>query len=402
MKVLQINSVCGYGSTGRIAVEICESLEHNGHDCLIAYGRGSASQSVNSSRIGSDLGVNIHGALSRLTDRHGFYSHGATRKFLKQAEAFNPDVIHLHNIHGYYINIKLLFEWLAKMNKPVVWTLHDCWAFTGHCSHFDYVKCEKWKTGCKRCPQKKEYPASICIDASKANYKSKQELFTSIEKMIIATPSEWLAGKVRESFLKSYPVFAIPNGIDLSVFRPTKNNFREKNGLTDKTILLGVANKWDARKGIEDFIRLSEDLGPEYKVVLVGVDDKQSLPKNILRIKRTQNLQELIGIYSAADIYINTSVEETMGMTTVEALACGTPVIVYNATAVPETVDDTCGIIIEKGDYEGLKRAVRNFSDYTFSVASCLHRAVLYSKEDMHWAYLKRYEELTYNSRKDK
>lgn len=394
VKVLQINSVCGYGSTGRIAVEISESLQTSGHESLIAYGRGSAPQGVKSLRIGSDVGVNIHGVLSRLTDRHGFYSRMATKEFLKQAEQFNPDVVHLHNIHGYYINIELLFEWLVKVNKPVVWTLHDCWAFTGHCSHFDHVRCEKWKTECGSCPQKKEYPASLLADASTTNYRDKRRLFTAVKTMIITTPSEWLAGKVRQSFLKSYPVYAIPNGIDLSLFKPVGSGFREKNGLVGKSILLGVANKWDEKKGIGDFARLSGDLDAAYQIVLVGVDDAQPLPQNIMRIKRTQNLQELIEIYSAADIYINTSVEETMGMTTVEALACGTPVIVYNVTAVPESVDKTCGVVIEKGDYESLKSTILSFRNYEFKQEDCRLQAAKYNKKDMHHAYLKLYEGL--------
>ena len=203
MKVLQINSTCGYGSTGRIAVELGAFLLEQGHEFLIAYGRGTAPENVKNLRIGSDMGVNIHGVLSRMTDRHGFYSSRATKEFIKRAEEYNPDIIHLHNIHGYYINIKLLFDWLAQANKPIVWTLHDCWAFTGHCSHFDFIKCEKWKTGCFSCPQKNEYPTSLFLDSSKRNYEDKRRLFTSVKNMTLISPSQVVGRSLQNSpFLK--------------------------------------------------------------------------------------------------------------------------------------------------------------------------------------------------------
>lgn len=344
MKVLQINSVCGIRSTGRICTDLAEVLEQNGHECKIAYGRETVPEKYRkyAVRIGSDFDVKLHALQSRIFDNAGFGSRRATEKFIEWVKEYDPDVIHLHNIHGYYINIEVLFNYLAKADKPVVWTLHDCWTFTGHCAHYSYVKCNKWKTGCYNCPQKKRYPSSLLLDASKKNWLKKKELFTSVKNLTFVIPSKWLVSQVEQSFLSKYPVKVIPNGIDLNVFKPTPSDFREKNGLVGKIILLGVASSWDERKGLNDFVELSKILDEKYKIVLVGLNEKQKkeLPENILKITRTNNIQELAEIYTTSDVLFNPTYEDTYPTVNLEAQACGIPVITYRTGGSVESVPE--------------------------------------------------------------
>ncbi len=393
MKVLQINSVCGVGSTGRIAAELHACLKENGDEGWIAYGRGEAGGFADAIRIGGTADTYAHVALTRFFDRHGFGSRQATRRFLENVQALSPDLVHLHNLHGYYLHVGELFDWLRRSRLPVVWTLHDCWAFTGHCAYFDAAGCEKWQTGCGRCPQKKAYPASFLMDRSAANYQDKKQIFTSLDTMALVAPSDWLAGLANSSFLGKYPVRVIPNGIDLSVFKPTRGQVREKYGLGRDKLVLGVASVWEQRKGLSDFVELSKRLEPGYRIVLVGVTERQkaALPPAILGIPRTDDVQELAALYTAADVFVNPSREETMGMTTVEALACGTPAVVYDATAVPEAVDDTCGIVVKAGDIDALCRAV---SEADFPEEACLRRAARYDKKERFGEYMELYRRL--------
>lgn len=361
MKIFQINSTCGFGSTGRIAVDILKELEKNGGECIIAYGRNSAPENVNSYRIGSDLDVKIHGVLSRITDRQGFYSSSATKKLIKKIKDYNPDIIHLHNIHGYYLNVAILFDFLKEYNKPIVWTLHDCWAFTGHCAYFSFNGCEKWKTECNTCPLKKEYPTSLVMDNSKKNYEQKKELFTKPENITIVTPSKWLKDLTEKSFLGKYPVKVINNGIDLTKFKPTESDFREKNNLQDKFIILGVASVWEERKGLKDFIKLNEMLSENEKIVLVGLDDNQlaTLPEDIIGIKRTSSIEELAEIYSSADVFVNPTYEDNYPTTNLEAISCGTPVVTYITGGSPESVFEGNGFSVPQGDVKGIYDAIK-------------------------------------------
>ncbi|MCQ6274674.1 glycosyltransferase [Bacillus sp. V3B] len=399
MRVLQINSVCGVGSTGRIATDIDKILKSEGHEGYIAYGRGTARECDTVIKIGSNMDNYIHVAKSRLLDRHGFGSGKATMDFINKIDELNPDIIHLHNIHGYYINIELLFAYLRKVNKPVIWTLHDCWAFTGHCSHFDYVGCEKWKTGCYNCPQKSQYPASALLDNSKKNFLNKKELFTGLKNMTIVTPSKWLANLVKESFLEEYPVKVINNGIDLDVFKPTNSNFREEFGLQNKFIILGVATNWGMRKGYKYFLDLSSRIPDDEVIVLVGLTEKQvnNLPSNIIGITRTDSTKELAEIYSLVDVFVNPTVEEVMGLVNVEALACGTPVITFNTGGSIETVDEDCGFIVGKGNLDELIERIKLVKDKGKLNYSnrCLERTRrLYSKHDRFGDYINLYNEV--------
>lgn len=363
MRVLFINEVCGTGSTGKITCGLAEKYESEGHEVKIAYGRSSfvpEKYKRFAVRIGTMKDVYIHALMTRLTDRHGFFSRGSTKKFLEWADDYNPDVLWLHNIHGYYINIEMLFKWIkSRPEMKIFGTLHDCWSFTGHCSYFTMAGCEKWKTHCNKCPQRNSYPSSL-VDNSYRNYDDKRRLFTGVKDMTIITPSEWLAGLVKQSFLREYPVEVRHNTIDTEIFRPTPSDFRKKYNLEGKIVMLGVASVWDKRKGLDDFVRLSAMLDPEkFAVVLVGLSPKQikALPKNITAIERTENQKALAEIYTAADVYVNPSREETFGMTTLEAASCGTKTIVYEDTACAEVAAKLGGVVVRQ-NIDDLYKAV--------------------------------------------
>ena len=393
MKILQINSVCGVGSTGRIATDLYKVLEEQGHECKIAYGRGTAPKGIDSIKIGSNLDNYMHVLKTRVFDKHGFGSVSSTMKFIEDVKEYDPDIIHLHNIHGYYINIEILFNYLKEANKPVIWTLHDCWAFTGHCAYFDYVGCDKWKNGCNKCPQKEGYPTSKVFDNSKLNYEKKRELFTSIKNMTIVTPSKWLANLVKESFLGKYPVEVINNGIDLDVFKPTESDFRERYNLQDKFIILGVASVWEERKGLKYFIELSKELSADYKVVVVGVTEKQKkeLPNNILAITRTNNVKELAEIYTAVDVFVNPTLEDNFPTTNLEALACGTPVITFNTGGSVESIDNKNGIVVYEKDLNALKKAILKINN---NILNYEIKSEIYNKFDRYKDYIELYHKL--------
>lgn len=352
MKVFQINTVCGVGSTGRIATDLYHVLKKEGHSCCIAYGRGKAPADVDSYKIGSTADFYLHTFFSRFTDGEGLFSEGATRGLLKKIQKYDPDIIHLHNIHGHYLNYPILFRFLKSYHRPVVWTLHDCWSFTGHCAYFDFVGCQRWQKGCHDCQQLKSYPQSYGIDHSAENYARKKELFTGIERLHIVTPSQWLANLVKESFLKEYPVTVIHNGIDTSVFKPTESDFRKQHGLENKKILLGVASPWTPRKGLQDFIKLAPMLPENWKIVLVGLSKHQlaHLPSDILGLERTNNTKELAQIYTTADVFFNPTYEDNYPTTNLEAIACGTPVITYDTGGSPESAGKENGVVVEKGN----------------------------------------------------
>lgn len=352
MKVLIINSVSGIRSTGRIVMDIAGDYLKEGHECRIAYGREQANPKCAeiSYRIGNDFSVRINALKARFLDNEGFNAVKETKRFLKWADKYDPDILWLHNLHGYYINVELLFKWIkSRPHMEVKWTLHDCWTFTGHCSHFAFVGCEQWKEECVNCCQKCEYPKSILKDNSKKNYREKKSLFCGVKRLSIIVPSHWLAERVKESFLNEYPINIIYNKVDNKIFKPTQSEFRQKYNLDNKYIVLGVASTWSDRKGLKDFLKLAQILDDGYEIVLVGLTKKEikSLPNSIIGVERTNSTSELAGIYSAADVVLNLSKEETFGLTTLEALACGTPVIVLKGTACEEVAKANGGIVVE-------------------------------------------------------
>ena len=360
MKVLFINNCYGCLSTGRIVSDLCKHFSNDGNECAVAYGRRAVEDGTLLYKIGEKKDLYAHTLGARLFDNAGLGSKKATIKFIKWAEEFNPDMLWIHNIHGYYINYELLFSWIKKRpNMKVYWTLHDCWAFTGHCTHFSMMRCEKWKTGCKNCPQIHEYPKSLFVDNSNKNYTKKKELFTGVKDLTLITPSQWLADLVKDSFLSSYSVEVHHNKIDETVFKPTVSDLRMRLGLNKKTIILGVASTWSKRKGLDDLIKLSSMLDDRYVVLIVGLNKKQlkSLPTKIIGMGRTSSTDELVKVYSMADIFVNPSKEETFGLTTLEATSCGTKSIVYKDTASEEVVGKIGGIAVEQSP-EALYEAI--------------------------------------------
>jgi putative colanic acid biosynthesis glycosyltransferase len=399
-KILQINSVVNSGSTGRIAEEIGQTAMAAGWKSYIAYGRNDRPSQSELIKIGNDWDIKMHGLQTRLFDKHGLGSRSATIELIGKIKEISPDIIHLHNIHGYYINIEILIQYLKEINTPVVWTFHDCWPFTGHCTHFTYVGCEKWKTQCFECPQKTEYPASWLVDRSEKNFYLKKELFTSLFNLTLVPVSNWLSGILKESFLQGYPIKLIHNGINTDVFKPsTSRYFRSKHGLEHKFLLLGVASVWSPRKGLKDFFELSKHLNSDYQIVLVGLSRKQieQLPNNILGIERTESVEELAEVYASCDVYVNPTYEDNFPTTNLESLACGTPVITYKTGGSPEAIDELTGIVVEQGNIAKLIDAfemVKNKGKQYYSDA-CVNRAHrLYKKEDRFKDYLKLYEEL--------
>ena len=369
-KLLQINS-CLDKSTGRIAQQIGEKAILSGYESYIAYSSRAGRRDSKSIilEIGTRSESIIHAIMTRIFDNHGLCSKCATQRLISQIKELKPDIIHLHNIHGYYINYKILFEYLADSGIPVVWTLHDCWPFTGHCVHFTDVNCNKWTTGtCDDCPKKKSYPASILFDRSQKNYLDKKHAFTSLKNLTIVPVSYWLGEMTKHSFLKDFPLRVIQNGIDIQKFRrrtDVRETIRRRYGWHDKFVVLGVATGWSEDVGLSTFYKLNSSLSADYVIAMVGLTDEQlmTLPKGITGIKRTNSQEELAEIYTAADILFNGSYQETFGLVTAEAMACGTPVIVYNSTACPEIVDETRGRVIPVGDFTQLIDSIRDFKD---------------------------------------
>ena len=364
MKLLQVNTTLISSATGNIAFQIGQLSIANGDESFIAFsGRYPENKkTINSIRVGSKLDFYWHALITRIFDRHGFGSIRATKKLIKKINVIKPDIIHIHNIHGYYLNIEVLFNYLAAAQIPVVWTLHDCWSLTGHCDHFEHVECNKWQTGCHTCPQKKLYPASLIVDNSKANYIDKNRLFNSVDNLTLVPVSNWLNSKLKYSFLKKYSSKVIQNGIDLEVFQPSSKNVLVKNfSQHKKFILLGVASIWTEKKGFYEFIKLSKNLDDNFVIVLVGVSQKMKkiLPKNIISINRTSNQQELANIYSSADLYLNLTFEDSYPTTNLESIACGTPILTYKTGGSIESVIQDSGIIVNRGDIESLVEKIQ-------------------------------------------
>ena len=390
MKVFQINTVYNTGSTGRIAAQIKHAVEANGGECITAYGRGF-SEEKNTFKIGSKADMYIHALMTRITDKTAFYSKKNTKRLIERIKEFAPDIIHLHNLHGYYVNVELLFDFFKEYDKPIVWTLHDCWTFTGHCPYYSAVACEQWKEHCTRCPQKRKYPASMLLDNCKQNFERKQKAFRGVSKMVFVTPSKWLEEEVKKSFLREYQVEVIPNGIDTTVFIPTTGDIRKRLNLEGKRIILAVANEWSERKGLSDFFKVAEQLDEKYAIVMVGLDEKQinKLPSQIVGIQKTNNVQELAELYTEAQVFLNLTYEDNFPSVNLEALACGTPVITYKTGGSPEALDDKTGICIEQGDIEGVIKAIEQ--SLVLRKEDCINRGHHFDSSKRYKEYLELY-----------
>lgn len=335
MKIIQINAV-SYGSTGKIMLGIHRQLLKRGYDSYVVWAIGRNANNDNELFINDKIGILIHKILSRLFCIQGFASWHFTRLLIKKIELINPDVIHLHNLHGNFININMLFNYLKSKKIKIFWTFHDCWAFTGKCVYFDLAKCDKWKKVCHNCPILSDSPRAY-VDNTRWCFQKKKKLLQNLD-LTIVTPSNWLANLTHFSFLREYPIKVINNGIDIDVFKPTKSDFRDKYNIKDKKIVLGVASPWSKRKGFDDFIKLSKILDANFVIVLIGLSNVQivSLPSNIIGISRTENQTELAGIYSTADILFNPTYEDNYPTVNLESIACGTPVLTYDTGGSPE------------------------------------------------------------------
>lgn len=404
--LFQINT-CITQSTGRIAQQIGEKAIAEGWESYIAFPARvpmveSKSQLLH---IGSKMDQYIHALMTRVFDCCGFLSRRATKRLIMQIEEIKPDVIQLHNIHGYYINVPTLFDYLKKSGIPVVWSLHDCWAFTGHCVHYTCVNCLKWKTGCYDCPRKNTYPNSYVLDRSKQNYWAKKKAYANMPNLSIVPVSYWLGDVTSQSILGNYPIRVIQNGIDVSVFRPRTEaieKVRKKYGLKDKYVILGVATGWSEEVGLSTFFRLRQKLSSDFAIVMVGCtpDILKQLPEGIVGISRTNNVDELAEIYSAADILFNGSYQETFGLVTAEALSCGTPVIVYNSTGCPEIVTLETGYVVEAKDEKQVLKFILEDSLLSAEVkvkrsAKCREYAVEhFDREKKYQEYLNLYKKI--------
>ena len=366
--LLQLNCTANWGSTGKIAEQIGLCALAHGWDSYIAYGRMMNPSKSKLIRVGSRLNPYEHYAENLLLDNEGLASRLATRKFLQEVDRIKPDVAHLHNIHDHWLNYRLLFQYLAKNNIPVVWTQHDQWATTGHCM-YNICGCERWKTGCHDCPVSKWYS----LDRSRRNFRLKKELLAAIPSLTIVPVSDWLGNNIRQSHLKDRPIEVIHNGIDIHTFSPQPTDAHERYGFDrHKKIILGVAALWDARKGLNDFYALAKKLPKEeYAIVILGRLTEEAMPPEggcqMVFVPRTQNMLELAQLYSSASVFVNPTYQDNYPTTNLEAIACGTPVITYATGGSPESVDESTGAVVAQGDIDDLIANIERLAsgDYT-------------------------------------
>ena len=380
-RILFINSVCGFGSTGRIVSELSKI---EGYDTLVCYGRKKDYANVNSYKF-ANFFDNAFGAIRTiLFDNNLNICTLATKRLIKKIKEFNPDIIHLHNMHGYYVNVEMLFKFLKEYNKPVVWTLHDCWPITGYCAAIDFYKCEKYKTECNNCPHKFSYPFSLFKQKIVKEYYLKKELFNSINDLTIVTPSKWLMSLVDRSYLKNCNKEVVNNGINLDDFKQTK----EKN---DRFTVIAVAGVWAEDRGLNEMNKIIPLLDKDIDVIAVGKNSEQI--KNCNSIKFTNSKQELVNLYSSSHLLMMPTLDDNFPTVNIEALACGTPVITYKTGGSPEIVDENTGEVIEKGDYREMANRINHIKNsYAFDSKRCMDRAKKFSIEEMKSHYDKLYK----------
>lgn len=397
MNIAVINTV-PFGSTGQICLDLLKHASVRGHRTLYAVGYTRQSVAPDDCiTIGGFFSKGFHKVASYLTGGEGCFSYVATRRLIRRLERFSPDVLHLHNLHGHYLNLPLLFRYIKRSHVRVIWTLHDCWSVTGHCTHFDGAGCDRWRTGCHDCPILKSYPASL-LDNTARWHQRKRAWLGGVADMTIVTPSYWLAGVARRSFLRGYPVHVIQSGIDLSVFRPTPSRLRELYRLGDRHIVLGVAYSWSENKGLDVFRELAGRLdAATYCILLVGLDQSRDgeWPSGVLALPRTEDAATLAALYTAADVFVNPTKEETLGLVNLEALACGTPGITFASGGSPECYDATCGSVVPTGDIDALEREIRRVCEtHPYTAEACRLRALRFDRQEMCRRYTELYEEM--------
>ena len=384
-----------FDGQGRLTHDLLRAFPEDKFDCHVAYTRGALIDEKHDFRFGNRWEVYIHGVMTRLTDRQGFYSKSATRQLIDYMDSQGVDLVHLHQLHGYYLHLPTLFGWLKERKLPVVWMQHDCWNFTGHCVHFSAIGCNKWKDGCHHCPIHKDYPASIA-DRSAKNYIDKRQLFTSLPHVTIVTPSQWLKDFAEESFLGVYSVTCINNGINLKVFRhkqPQDISFHLPQG---KKVVLGLAAKFIPSKGYDDFIRLRKILPEDYLIVMVGVSTKQirELPNGIMGIENTSNVEQLVDIYNQAHLFLNLTYDDNFPTTNLESLACGTSVLTYRTGGSPESITDATGYVVEQGDIEHVRDIVLAHTKNETTIKACVAHAQQFDRDTIYGQYLELYRQM--------
>ena len=390
MRVVQINVTCGSGSTGKICAGISEKLTRRGIENYILYCVGG-SEMPNAIKYTDNRSIKAAALEARIKGNWGFEGKASTQRLIKELDRLKPDVVHLHNLHSHACRLDMLFAWLKKNKPKVFWTFHDCWGLTGYCMNYEMIGCDKWKSGCSKCPQRKSY--SWLFDRSSYLHNKKKSLISDLDITFIA-PSKWTSAQIQASHLSGFPVKVIYNGIDLSVFKPTNSDFKKKYSLGEKRVVLGVAIGWGAKKGLDVFIELSKRLSDDYRIVLVGTDEsvERSLPKQITAIRKTQDQRELAQIYTAADVFLNATREEALGLTNIEALACGTPVVTFRSGGSPETVDETCGVVVGKDDIAQTVREITRICEASpFSSQACMSRARNFDGDEKFTEYTKLY-----------
>jgi putative colanic acid biosynthesis glycosyltransferase len=392
MKVLQINVTYHFGSTGRIVEVLHQNLTEQGHESHVLYGRHFNQDMKNIAQVGGRFSLWMHGLKTRLFDRHGFGSKLSTKKALKKINLKSFDIIHLHNLHGYYLNIDVLFKEIKKFKLPVIWTLHDAWSYTGHCFGYQTVSCQKWQTSCNHCPQKSYYPKSAFLDASKKNFKDKKALYESYPNMMLVSPSSYYFNELKHSFLNKHPKKIIPNGIRLDEFTPGKI---KKN---DKFKILAVASIWEKRKGLDDLIKLSNLLDSnKFEIIVIGkIPKTYQVPNSIIHINRTENKDTLIKYYQESDLFMNLSTEDNLPTTTIEALACGLPVVTYNTGGAMDLVDASCGIVLSSHDLDDVIKAIEEVSTKgkAYYQASSIQKSKKFDEKLMIKSYISLYQEV--------
>lgn len=361
-KLVQFNPVANWGSTGRLTEDIGDVAMAAGWDSYIAFGRQFNPSTSHLLRIGGNWSVISHTLKTRFFDRQGFGSYCATSTLLKKFDEIKPDIFQFHNLHGNFLNLPLILRYAIEKNIPIVWSLHDCWSMTGHCTHFVKIGCERWKTECYRCPLKAEYPNSWLFDQSRRNFREKKKLIEAIPQLSIISGSEWLASIAAESYFKGRTIHVIPDGIDTDIFQPRNNGIllRRKLGIEGKFVILATGTGWGEDKGFYDYGKLKKMLSDDYAIVLVGLSPEwlSKIPEGVIGLPRTKTPQELSEYYSMADCVISLSRMESFGLTPVEGYACGTPAIVYDTTALPELITPETGFVAKFLDVEDVKQKV--------------------------------------------
>ena len=385
--LLQINVTSNWGSTGKIAEGIGEAAISNGWKSLIAYGRYSNKSNSDVIKVSNMIDVYTHFAKQRIFDTEGLNSKKSTQKFVEQIKQIKPDIIHLHNIHDHWINYPVLFEYLSSINTPIVWTFHDCWAFTGGCMHFENHGCYKWQSACKEC----QFKFKLQKDNSERNYLLKKHYFGELkDRLTIVGVSDWISNYAKDSFLKQSNFITIHNGVNISKFIP---------GEKKENFILGVSSRWSDSKGLNDFYKLRKVIDKRIGIILIGLDKNQikNLPEGIQGIEKTSSLDELIKYYQQAKVFINPTKDDTFPTVNIEALACGTPVLTYKTGGSPEAVDEKTGLVIEKGDIKGLSDSIKKIinGELSFDSQACRLRAEThFNQETQYNKYIDLYESL--------